>query len=136
MKTIHHKNVPVSAIVAINVNAYKWRDQNGNTYHSCYLSALVPFSLADELEANHAGITRGHVWLDLATESFTYGYGNGPEQTALELFKESVTGEHGNMEKELEILNGGRNVYIYSACKLLGIAYSETVQQVNRKKDL
>lgn len=135
MKTIHHKNVPVSAIVAINVNAYKWQDQNGNTYHSCYLSALVPFQLADELGADHA-LTRGHVWLDLATESFTFGYDCQYEETALGLFNEVVTGERGNMENELKNLNVGRIVYLRTACQFLGIAYSETVQQVNRKKDL
>lgn len=99
--------VALSSIRAFNVNANRWTDRNGNTYHSCKVSAELDNGMND-----------------LAVESFTYGYEDAYQQTAVSLLKESVDG--------LDTVETS----LYRLCNDLNIPLHCTVQNVKRKKDL
>ncbi|AIT14172.1 hypothetical protein [Escherichia coli] len=99
--------VSLAAIRAINVDGKRWTDSYGNTYHSCHVSVELDNGLND-----------------LAVESFTYGYEDAYQQTALSLLKESVDGLNTD-ETSLTRL-----------CNDLNIPLHCTVQNVKRKKDL
>lgn len=125
MKTIF-ATVNVKSIESLSLTANRWVDSYGNTYHSCYLSGLV------QREISNAGFSHVNdiesTWVDLAQETFTYGYDRQYDQTALDLFKECVTGI--NFEDKDFIS------YLSSVCKGLNISLSVNVHDVKRKKDL
>lgn len=99
--------VALSSIRAFNVNANRWTDRNGNTYHSCKVSAELDNGMND-----------------LAVESFTYGYGDHYQQTALELIKESVQGFVSNRTS------------LNRLCQDLNIPLHTNAIDVKCKKDL
>lgn len=118
--------VKLKDIKAVSITAKRWTDSYGNTYHSVYLSALA------SREISNAGFSDTNDidldWMDLASESFTYGYDRQYDQTALELFKQVVEGV--NLEGKDFI------AYLSTACRGLSIAFTENVYDVKRKKDL
>ena len=128
-KTIFHK-VDLSEIKGCTVTANRWTDSVNTTYHSVYISVLVPVDLANQLNANvYNRPDQEMIWVDLCENVFESGYDRGYEQTAYKLFKESVNGNF----QDLENVKVG---YISTACQMLMIPYFENVYDVKRKKDM
>ncbi|EOR9074080.1 hypothetical protein FOI42_RS03100 [Escherichia coli] len=75
MAMILTQKVELKIVTSFDIKVNRWTDSHGNTYHSCYVSALI-----------------GDRWEDLGHETFTYGYGTQGEYTGLEIIKETVIG--------------------------------------------
>jgi hypothetical protein len=109
------------------MTAKRWFNRgDGNTYHSVYVSVLVPVERANEIVANvyNRPLEDGTVWIDLAQDTFQYGYERGFDQTALSLFEVACT---------YPIPDCGT---LSRFCKDMDIPLSENLADVNRKKDL
>lgn len=110
------KNINIQDIEQVHVTARRWFQKSyGNTYHSVYLSVLLKGSDS---------------YIDLGFEPFRYGYDRQYEQTALDLFYQCVD------VPQKQDLESVKVAYLQTACQMLGIKYSEDVQDVSRKKDL
>lgn len=120
--------VNANEIKEISVTGKRWFQRSyGNTYHSVSLGALVSVEVADRLSANQSGNKCGDVWIDLAYIGFAYGYERGFEQTALSAMIEAVKDAPATW-RDMS--------YACQAAEDLGVAYSENVYDVSRKKDL
>lgn len=110
------KNISIQDIEQVHVIARRWFQKSyGNTYHSVYLSVLLKGS---------------NSYINLKFEPFQYGYDRQYEQTALELFYDCVD------VPQRQDLESVKVAYLKPVCEMLGIKYSEDVQDVSRKKDL
>lgn len=111
---IFHK-VKFSEITEIYVSAKRWfQSSYGNTYHSVVLSAVVDGK-----------------WMDLAENTFEYGYGDHFVTTAAHLLKECLT------DKEIKVTGDKDGFYtITRLCNHFNITLYSKVVDVKRKKDL
>lgn len=121
------RTVKLEDVQGVTITANRWfKPVDANTYHSVYLGVLVTVERANELGANiyNRPISDGTVWIDLAQETFAYGYERGYDQTAFKLFDAGCTDtitDRGTLSR---------------FCSDNGIKFSENVYDVKRKKDL
>ena len=121
------QTVNLADVHAVTMTAKRWWNRgDGNTYHSVYLSVLVPVERANELVANvyNRPLEDGTVWIDLAQDTFQYGYERCFDQTALALFDAACTypvPDCGTLSR---------------FCREHDIPVSENLADVKRKKDL
>ena len=114
MKNVNILNrVNFSDIKEITISAKRWFQKSyGNTYHSVAVGSLI-----------------NGKWIDLAVNTFEYGYGDHYTTTAIRLLKECI--------KDLDIDISGKGFYtITKLCNHHGINLSDNVMDVKRKKDL
>ena len=96
-------------VASFKIEGNLWTDTHGNTVHSCYVSVL--------LKGENA-------FRELGYETYTYGYDNEYEQTALKIIRAAVEGfEH--TDTRLHIIAAD-----------LGIHIDSSRQRVARKKDM
>ncbi|UYE98434.1 hypothetical protein XbC2_5 [Xanthomonas phage XbC2] len=121
------RTVKLEDVKGVTITANRWFNRgDGNTYHSVYLGVLIPVERANELGANlyKRPISDGTVWIDLAQETFEYGYERCYDQTALALFDAGCSdtiADTGTLSR---------------FCRESGIEFAENVHDVKRKKDL
>lgn len=106
----------IEDIQAVHVDAKRWfKKSEGNTYHSVNLS----FLLKDRKS-----------YVSAIVEPFAYGYDRQYEQTALEMFYQVVD------IPEKQDLDNVKVHYLQTACQMLGIVYSEDVQDVSKRSEM
>ena len=113
MKNFNNENtIALKDIKGIGIEAKRWfQSPYGNTYHSVVLSAFD-----------------GSKWVDLAVNTFEYGYGDHYTHTALRLLQQCLS------DFDIEI---NKSMYtITTFCREHGITLHNNVEDVKRKKDL
>ena len=127
--TIIH-SVELDKINRVEAIAKRWFNGE-NTYHSVSVLAMVSTEYAESLgiTSGVAVAPDGYTWVQLGYNPFSYGYERHYEHTAYSVLKEAAKGNY----HDLDNVNVGS---IYTACQMLGIAYSDDCQDVKRKKDL
>lgn len=107
MTMIKETIVALADVKEIKVFGTRWTDVHNNTYHACYVSALI-----------------GDEWKDIGSVDCTYGYEREYEATALKILKECVTGFNPSEES------------LWRVADELGVKIDSDCIDVKRKKDM
>lgn len=92
----------------IRIDANRWRDSSGNTYHVAYVNVGTSDGKSEEL-----------------VSEVTYGYGSQYERTAIKMLEEAGYVPTGSSKQGL-----------WRLMDKLGIKYESSADDVRRKKDL